>query len=95
MFQHLSEQSGEMPPPPPPNSLVALLLYDVKGFGLNDYLYVLLTEHTKKELVVVVYVTCSFTSSTTGEKIRIFMCVFIGCDAFSFFGGRVRKCTNC
>jgi hypothetical protein len=31
VFQHLSEQSGEMPPPPPHNSLVALRLYDVKG----------------------------------------------------------------
>ena len=31
VFQHLSEQSGEMRPPPLPNSLVALRLYDVKG----------------------------------------------------------------
>ena len=31
VFQHLSEQSGEMPPPPPHNSLVALRLYEVKG----------------------------------------------------------------
>jgi len=31
VFQHLCEQSGEMPLPPPPNSLVALRLCDVKG----------------------------------------------------------------